>query len=80
MEAEALAAIFDHAFEVISDTPPFKWSIKLLPVDCGGDEEEEDKLNHVAVKLLATIPPLYPDEMPELDIEIIKVSYKVIIT
>lgn len=72
MEAEALAAIFDRAFEVISDTSPLKWSIKLLPVDCGDDEEEENELNHVAVKLLATIPPLYPDDMPELDIEIIK--------
>jgi len=73
MEAEALTAIFDTAFEIISDTSPFKWSIKLLPIDCGGDEEEENEVNHVAVKLLATIPPMYPDEKADLDIEIIKV-------
>lgn len=72
MEAEALAAIFDSAYEIVSDTSPFVWSVKLLPVDCGGDEEEEDRENHVAVKLIATIPPLYPDDPPELDIEIIK--------
>jgi len=72
MEAEALTAIFDSAFEIISDTPPFKWSVKLLPIDCGGDEEEEEKVNHVAVKLMATIPELYPDEKADLDIEIIK--------
>jgi len=72
MEAEALAAIFDHAFEIVSDTSPFVWSVKLLPIDCGGDEKEEDEVNHVAVKLIATIPALYPDEQPDLDIEIIK--------
>ena len=75
MEAEALAAIFDTAFETIKDTSPFVWSVKLVPVDCGGDEEEEDKMNHVAVKIIATIPPMYPDEMAELDIEIVKVSF-----
>ena len=74
MEAEALEAIFDAAFEPISSTPPFQWSVKLVPVDCGGDEEEEEKENHVAVKLLATIPAEYPECLPVLDIEVIKVS------
>lgn len=72
MEAEALTAIYDTAFEVVSDASPFVWSVKLLPVDCCGDEEEENEQNHVAVKLLATIPPSYPDDPPELDVEIIK--------
>mmetsp|Transcript_60552 Transcript_60552/g.89840 ORF Transcript_60552/g.89840 Transcript_60552/m.89840 type:complete len:129 (+) Transcript_60552:87-473(+) len=74
MEAEALAAIFDTSFEVISSSQPFEWSVKLVPVDCGGDEEEEEKQNHVAVKLISKIPLDYPEEsLPELDIEVIKV-------
>eukprot|EP00957_Ditylum_brightwellii_P080289 6106729-Ditylum_brightwellii.AAC.1 len=73
MEAEALAAIFDTSFEVISSSQPFEWSVKLVPVDCGGDEEEEEKQNHVAVKLISKIPLDYPEEsLPELDIEVIK--------
>eukprot|EP00978_Attheya_sp_CCMP212_P047016 scaffold421188_cov47-Attheya_sp.AAC.6 len=72
MEAEALAAIFDTAFETISDTQPFQWSVKLVPVDCGGDEEEENRENHVGVKLLATIPLDYPESLPTLDLEILK--------
>lgn len=72
MEVEALTAIFDTAFEIVSDTSPFVWSVKLLPVDCGGDEAEEEKENHIAIKLVATIPPLYPDDKPELDVKIIK--------
>jgi len=72
MEAEALAAIFDTAFEIIDEVQPFKWSIKLLPVDCGGDEDEEAAQNHVGIKLIATIPLEYPEILPQLDIEIIK--------
>jgi len=73
MEAEALEAIFDTSFEIISSTQPFQWSIKLLPVDCGGDEEEENDQNHVAVKLIAKIPETYPEEsLPELDIIVLK--------
>jgi len=74
MEAEALEAIFDTAYEPRSSTQPFVWTVKLLPVDCGGDEEEEEAANHVMVKLVATIPLTYPDEgsLPSLDIEILK--------
>mmetsp|Transcript_25164 Transcript_25164/g.37015 ORF Transcript_25164/g.37015 Transcript_25164/m.37015 type:complete len:298 (-) Transcript_25164:135-1028(-) len=73
MEAEALSAIFEDAFDIISSTSPFSWSIKLMPVDTDGDEEEEKKLNHVMVKLMATLPPLYPEEeLPKLDIQILK--------
>lgn len=72
MEAEALEAIFESSFGIISSKQPFRWFIKLVPVDCGGDEEEEEKQNHVAVKLLASIPLEYPDEPPELDIEVVK--------
>jgi hypothetical protein len=73
MEAEALQAIFDTSFEVLSSTQPFQWSVRLLPVDCGGDEEEEKFQNHVAVKLVATIPETYPEEsLPELDIIVLK--------
>jgi len=72
MEAEALAAIFDAAFEARSSEQPFSWAIRLVPIDCGGDEEEEAKENHVAAKVLATIPLNYPESLPELDIEILK--------
>ena len=73
MEAEALEAIFMEAFEVLNDSQPFKWSVKLVPVDCGGDEEEEEKQNHVAIKLIARIPLDYPEvSPPELDVEVVK--------
>ena len=73
MEAEALEAIFMECFEVLSDAQPLKWSIKLLPVDCGGDEEEEEKENHVAIKLIATLPADYPEvSLPELDVEVMR--------
>ncbi len=74
MEAEALSAIFDTAFEIRSDDQPFVWAVKLVPVDCGGDEEEEEAANHVMVKLVVKVPLNYPEEcLPEMDLEIIKV-------
>jgi len=73
MEAEALAAIFDTAFEIRSSEQPFAWAVKLVPVDCGGDADEEEAANHVMVKLVANIPLDYPEiSLPELDLEIIK--------
>ena len=72
MESEALSAIFDSAFEVIKGEQPFVWSVKLLPVDSGGDEEEEDSQNNVGIRLIATIPLDYPESRPELDISIVK--------
>jgi hypothetical protein len=73
MEAEALAAIFDTAFETHSSEQPFVWAVKLVPVDCGGNADEEEAANHIMVKLVARIPLEYPEGMlPELDIEIIK--------
>jgi len=73
MEAEALEAIFDTAFELRSAEQPFEWAVKLVPVDCGGDLDEEEKSNHVMVKLIAHIPLEYPEEtLPRLDLEILK--------
>lgn len=73
MEAEALEAIFMESFEVLNSAQPFKWSVKLMPVDCGEDKEEEEKQNHVVVKLIATIPLDYPEtSTPELDVDVIK--------
>eukprot|EP00579_Thalassiosira_antarctica_P023255 CAMPEP_0201990172 /NCGR_PEP_ID=MMETSP0904-20121228/93237_1 /ASSEMBLY_ACC=CAM_ASM_000553 /TAXON_ID=420261 /ORGANISM="Thalassiosira antarctica, Strain CCMP982" /LENGTH=300 /DNA_ID=CAMNT_0048544427 /DNA_START=15 /DNA_END=917 /DNA_ORIENTATION=- len=73
MEAEALEAIFDTAFEIHSSEQPFVWAVKLVPVDCGGDADEEETANHVMVKLIATIPSAYPEEnLPQLDLEILK--------
>ena len=73
MEAEALTAIFDTAFTIRSESERI-WSVKLIPVDCGDDEEEEEATNHVMVNLVASIPLTYPegDELPTLDIEVIK--------
>lgn len=67
-----MEAIFDQAFEVLKSEQPFKWAVKLVPIDCGGDEEEEDAQNFVGIRLLATIPFDYPETLPELDIEIVK--------
>ena len=73
MEAEALEAIFMESFEVLHSAQPFKWSVKLMPVDCGEDKEEEEKLNHVVIKLIAIIPLDYPEtSTPELDVDVIK--------
>lgn len=73
MEAEALAAIFDTAFEIRKSLQPFVWAIKLVPVDCGTNSAEEEASNHVMVKLVATIPLDYPEvSLPKLDLEIIK--------
>jgi hypothetical protein len=73
MEAEALAAIFDTAFEIRSSEQPFVWAVKLVPVDCGGDADEEEASNHIMVKLVARIPLDYPERtLPQLDIEVLK--------
>lgn len=73
MEAEALEAIFDTAFEIRSSEQPFAWAVKLMPVDCGGDPNEEQKFNHVMIKLIARIPLEYPEEtLPQFDLEILK--------
>lgn len=73
MEAEALEAIFDTAFEIRSADQPFVWAVKLVPVDCGGDADEEEAANHVMVNLVAEIPHAYPEEtLPKLDLEILK--------
>lgn len=69
MESEALAAIFDTAFEILQEQPP-RWSVSIYPEQ--GDPEELDALNHVACKLLATLPTDYPEGLPELHVEIIK--------
>lgn len=72
MECEALTAIFDTAFEILSDEKdiPFQWSVSIYPE--AGDPVELDALNHVACKLLATLPTDYPEGLPELHVEIIK--------
>lgn len=61
MEAEALEAIFESHFSCIS---PTEWSIELYPTL---DEE-----NHVACRLLVKLPAQYPEELPQLSIEVLK--------
>lgn len=73
MEAEALHAIFDASFEFIRKEQPFQWKVKLVPVDCGGDEGLEEDENHVGIRLVVSLPLEYPEVLPDLDIEIIKV-------
>lgn len=73
MEAEALSAIFDTAFEVRSSSQPFIWAVKLIPIDCGDDEKEEEAMNHVMVKLIVNVPLDYPEVGSlALDLEILK--------
>ena len=62
MEAEALQAIFDEHFTIVS---PGNWSINLYP------ELEEDD-NHVACRLGITLPATYPEVLPDLSIELLK--------
>lgn len=70
MEVEALTAIFDTHFQILKAEQPFEWSIELYPEN--GDPSELDELNHVACKLIATIPMDYPESLPQLDIELVK--------
>ena len=75
MEAEALAAIFDSSFEVLSSSPPLEWALQLFPE--GNDDDgdgENDSLNHVGIRLVAKIPLSYPDEgsPPDFTVEILK--------
>ncbi len=80
LEAEALTAIFDTAFEVTKSDPPFEWCVKLYPVDTH-DEVERDEVNHVACKLKVELPSDYPDVLPVMDVEILKVrTYYVVLT
>ena len=72
MEAEALTAIFDTAFEVTSNDQPFKWKVSLYPVDTH-DDTERDELNHVACSLKVEVPLDYPDVLPLMEIDLIKV-------
>jgi hypothetical protein len=74
MEAEALTAIFDTAFEVLSSEPPFEWAIKLWPEGNDDDNDENDTTNHVGIRLVAKLPLMYPDEgsPPEFTVEILK--------
>jgi hypothetical protein len=72
MEAEALEAIFDTAFEITSGEQPFHWSLTLYPEDTE-DEAERDELNHVACKLNVEVPCDYPDVLPVMDVEVVKV-------
>ena len=74
MEAEALAAIFDTAFEITSAEQPFQWSVSLYPEDTY-DEAERDELNNVACRLKVDVPCEYPDVLPVMDVEVIKVRF-----
>lgn len=74
MEAEALSAIYDTAFEITSNEQPFRWSVALYPVDAD-DADERDELNHVGCLLKVELPLEYPDVLPIIDVEVIKVSF-----
>jgi hypothetical protein len=77
MEAEALTAIFDDCMEVKKDSQPFEWAITLWPerqqADDNHGEDPDSPVNHVGIRVIATIPLDYPEtSLPELKIEIIK--------
>ena len=71
MESEALAAIFDTHYNLLESGPLQKWSVDIYP-ETGSDPSQLDELNHVACKLIATLPKDYPESLPDLAIEIIK--------
>ena len=74
MEAEALLAIFDSAFQDTSSSSSSdnkQWEVTLYPIDCD-DEDESDSVNHVGVKLRVNLPEEYPEVLPNLDLENIK--------
>jgi len=66
MEQEALAAIFMDDFVALNEEQPYKWSIMLEPI------QDDPDANHVGLKLIVDIPLTYPEEHPELNIEITK--------
>lgn len=71
MEAQALEAIFDYNFKIIDSNI---WSIDIYPEQT--DEYGNDTsnaVNHVACKLIVTLPIDYPEiSLPIINIEIIK--------
>jgi RWD domain len=69
MEAEAMSAIFDTNFEVIDHN---QWRITIYPETGTTDEQELEHLNNVGCRLLVTLPETYPEDLPQLDIEIVK--------
>jgi len=70
LEAEALAAIFDTSFEIISSSPNH-WKIALFPTDTF-DPDECLEVNHVGCDLIVKLSDAYPEVLPELDVEIIR--------
>jgi hypothetical protein len=67
MEAEAMGAIFDTHFCLLSSSPQHQWSVEIYP------ETGDDDLNHVACKLLVELPSDYPDgSLPIVNVEILK--------
>lgn len=75
LEAEALAAIFDTAFEIIStsatDEISNHWKISLYPIDTL-DEDECLEVNHIGCNLIVKLTQNYPEELPNLEIDIIR--------
>jgi hypothetical protein len=75
MEAEALTAIFDDCMEVVKDTQPFEWVIKLWPEQHVDDDDDPNAptTNHVGIQVVATIPLDYPEtSLPEMKIQVLK--------
>ena len=75
LEAEALAAIFDTVFEIIStsatDEVSNHWKISLYPIDTF-DEDESLEVNHIGCNLIVKLTQNYPEELPNLEIDIIR--------
>mmetsp|Transcript_25899 Transcript_25899/g.71305 ORF Transcript_25899/g.71305 Transcript_25899/m.71305 type:complete len:316 (+) Transcript_25899:104-1051(+) len=73
MEAEALAAIFDHHFVVLEPNEEGRpqWTVDIYP-ETASDETELQELNHVAIQLHITLPETYPDDEPAVRVDIVK--------
>lgn len=66
MELEALEAIYADAFSMTSEKP-LEWRIHLEPTEGGAGE-----VNHVGINFICRIPEQYPDEAPDVDVEVAK--------
>ena len=66
-EVEALESIYMEDFVKLSDEPPLKYAIGLVP-----NPGEEDGENHVRVTLECTIPAAYPNVGPEMSVSVDK--------
>jgi len=63
MEIEALESIYPDEFKIMSEDP-YRLSVDILEDDDDGDQ--------IGLRLIAELPPNYPNEPPELEMSIVR--------